>query len=129
MSHRKRSKPCNVWSVVVKDVVSDFPGGTKKTGYCTCRAGSGGFFNHITAFSFQVESFLLHVKKPSKISQICKWNVPLGTKVDITPLTAQEVMFQNQHYTRVNERDLQKNKEPYMEFSTTLNLPPKSSSE
>ena len=36
-------------------------------------------------------------------------------------------MFQNQHYTRVNERDLQKNKEPYMEFSTTLNSPQKAS--
>ena len=62
-SQKVSSKPCNAWSVAEKDVVSDFPGGTKKTGYCTCRAGSGGFFNHITAFSVQVESFLLHVKK------------------------------------------------------------------
>ena len=62
-SQKVSSKPYNVWSVVVKDVVTDFAGGTKKTGYCTCRAGSGGFFNHITAFSIQVESFLLHVKK------------------------------------------------------------------
>ena len=35
--------------------------------------------------------------------------------------------FQNQHCARVNERDLQKDKELYMEFSTTLQLQQKAS--
>ena len=35
------------------------------------------------------------------------------------------MIFQNQHYARVNKHDLQKDKESYMEFSTTLHLPQK----
>ena len=87
-------------------------------------AGLGSSCNHITTFLFRVESFVVTGKvKPSHTSQLCKWNVPSGTKVDITPLPAQEMMFQNQHYVRVNEHDLQKDKESYMKFSTTLHSP------
>ena len=101
----------HVWAFVVKDVGSDFPGGTIKTTCCTCTAGLGGSGNHITAFLFRLESFVVTGKtKPSQTSQPCKWNVLSGTKVDITPLPAQEMMFQNQHYAGINEGDLQKDK-------------------
>ena len=63
--------------------------------------------------------------KRSQTSQLCKWNVPSGTKVDITPLPAQEMIFQNQHCARLNECDLQRIKESYMKFSTTLHFPQK----
>ena len=86
----------------------------------------GGSCNYITAFLFRIESFVVTGKtKPSQTSQFCKWNVPAGTKVDITRLPAQEMMFQNQHYARVNECDLQKYKDSNMEFSTTLHSPQK----
>ena len=88
------SKPCHVWAAVVKDVDSDFPGGTIKTAYCTCTAGLGGSLNHIMAFLFRVESFVVTGKtKPSQTSHLCMWKVPSGTKVDMTPLPAQETIF------------------------------------
>ena len=132
MSHRKRCCQSHIpcLAFVVKDVDSDFPGGTIATAYDTCTVALGGSCNHITAFLFRVESFVVTGKtKPSQTSQLCKWNVPTGTKVDITPMPAQEMMFQNQHYARVNDRDLQKDKESYMKFSTPFTLATKSSSE
>ena len=116
-SQKVSSKPYHVWAVFVKNVESDFPVGTIKTAYCICTAGLCCSCNHITVFSFRVESFVVIRKsKPSQTSQLCTWNVPTGTKVDITPLSAQEMMFQNQHYARLNERDLQKDKESHWSF-------------
>ena len=116
-SQKVSSKPYHAWAVVVKDVDSDFPGDTIRTAYCICTAGLGGSCNHITAFLFRVESFVVTGKtKPSQTSQLCKWNVPTGTKVDITPPPAQKMMFQNQHYARVNKRDLQKTKNRIWSF-------------
>ena len=115
-SQKVSSKPYHVWAVLVKDVDSAI-----KTAYCTRTAGLCCSCNHIKAFLFRVESFVVTGKtKAFQTIQLCKWNVPTGTKVDITPLAAQEMIFQNHHYTRVNERDLQKDKESYMEFSATL---------
>ena len=86
----------------------------------------GGSCNQIPAFLFQEESFVVTDKtKPCQTSQLCKWNIPSDTKVDIKPLPAQEIIFQNQYYARVNERDLQKDKDLYMEIFTSLHSPQK----
>ena len=82
LSRKVSSKPYHVWAAVVKDVDNDFPGGTIKAVYCTCTASLGVSCNHITAFLFRVESFVVTGKtKPSKTSQLCNWNVPSGTKL------------------------------------------------
>ena len=66
----------------------------------------------ISRHLFRAESFAVTDKtKPSQTSQICKWDVPSSTKVDIRPLPAREMMLQKKHYARANECDLQKDKE------------------
>ena len=75
------------------------------------------------AFLFWVKYFVVTGKtKPSQPSYLCKCNVPSGAKVDLTPMPAHEMIFKNQHYAGVNERDLQKGKKSYMKFFMTFHL-------
>ena len=49
-SQKVFSDPGHVWAVAVKDVDSDFPGGTIKTVFYACTAGLSGSCNHIIIF-------------------------------------------------------------------------------
>ena len=61
-SQKMSPKPCHVWAAVVKDVDSDFPGGTIKTAYCICTAGLGVPVTVSRHFYFESDFLLLQVK-------------------------------------------------------------------
>ena len=119
-SQRTSTKPYEVWAIIEKDL-EDKPGGKIYSAYCTCTAGLHGGCNHIVAMLFKIESAAATgATNPSKTSQLCTWNVPSGSKVNVKPKAIEELTFTKCTYTSGKENNAQDAREKFMAYLPSL---------
>ena len=117
-SQKVKSKPYDVWAVIVKDHLE--PGGEIKSAYCSCTAGLVGTCNHVVAMLFRVEAAVrFNITKPTCTSKLCSWPVPTGSKVDTMPRKIKDIFFDKDQYMKEedNREKIIDNKKKFLEFS------------
>ena len=72
-------------------------------------------------FPFKIESAVATgATNPSKTSQLCTWNVPSGSKVNVKPKAIEELTFTKCTYTSGKENNAQDAKEKFMAYLPSL---------